>query len=245
MQVVLRTTLFVAVWPTVLPAAAVAGQSGEERRPPVQSSDAAADRSGRQPLPSPILHALGDSTAAGVGARSGSYVDRLVSRLAQQGRVYRLVNLAESGATTSDLLRGQLSRVSAGARGLVVVSVGVNDLTRNLPPQAFARQFEALIVGIRARTSAPVVLSNLPDISLARAVWPELRPAVAARVDAYNRAIERIARQHGLAVFDVCAMTRQELPRHPEYLSADGFHPSDQGHQAWADGLWQVVQRIL
>ena len=64
-------------------------------------------------------------------------------------------------------------------------------------------------------------------------------------MDSYNAVIARVAHQNDLQVFDACAMTRKQLPSHPEYLSADGFHPSDQGYQAWADGLWTVVQRVL
>jgi acyl-CoA thioesterase-1 len=191
----------------------------------------------------PVLSALGDSTA--VGARAGSYVDRLLARIAKAGRTFRLLNLAESGATTADVLRDQVRGVAKGQTGLVLVGVGANDLTSNVSLELFAQRFEAIIAGIRARTDAPIVVSNLPDISLASAVWPELRPTLAARVDAFNSVIARVARRHDLPVFDVCAMTRRSLPGHPEYLSADGFHPSDQGYEAWADGLWQIVQRLL
>ena len=194
--------------------------------------------------PLPTLQALGDSTAAGVGARAGSYVDRLRARMARAGRSLRLVNLGQSGATTGEVLTGQVPRMAPGPIGLVVVGVGVNDLTRGVPPEIFAQRFEAVISAVRERTAAPIVVSNLPDVSLARAVWPDLRPALAARVDGYNAAIARVADKHGLSLFDTCAMTRQELPTHPEYLSGDGFHPSDQGYQAWGDGLWRIVRRL-
>jgi lysophospholipase L1-like esterase len=115
----------------------------------------------------------------------------------------------------------------------------------DVPPDQFARRFEGLVAAIRARTQAAVVVSNVPDVSLSRAVWPALRAQVAARVDAYNRVIATVARRHELRVFDLCRMTRERLPSHPEYLSADGYHPSDLGYQAWADGLWQVVQAAL
>lgn len=157
----------------------------------------------------------------------------------------RVLNLSESGATTSDVMRDQVTRIPHGDARLVLMSVGVNDLTRSLHPAEFGRRFEAIIAAIRTRTTAPIVVSNLPDVSLARAVWPELRPALAARVDAYNAVVERVSRDHGLALFDICALTRKQLPSHPEYLSADGFHPSDRGYEAWAEGLWDVVQRVL
>lgn len=193
----------------------------------------------------PVLTALGDSTAVGVGARSGSYVDRLLARLMRDGRSFRLANLSASGATTRDVLERQLPRLGPGGPGLVVLGVGANDLTDNLPLPLFARHFEALIAGIRARTAATIVVSNVPDVSLAPVVGPSLRPAVAARVDAYNDVIAAVARKHDLRVFDLCRMTREQLPSHPEYLSADGYHPSDRGYEVWAEGLWRVVRRFL
>jgi lysophospholipase L1-like esterase len=143
------------------------------------------------------------------------------------------------------VLQRQVPRVNGGAAGLVLLGVGVNDLLHGVPPEVFAQRFEAILVGLRARTPAVIVVSNLPDVSLTPAVWPQLRPALAARVDVYNALIAEAARRHRLQVFDACAMTRRALPGHPEYLSRDGFHPSDEGYDAWAAGLWQVVRRVL
>lgn len=199
---------------------------------------------GRQAAP--FLYALGDSTGAGIGAQRGSYVDRLLARLSEARRTFRLENLSESGATTADVLRDQVPRIKDGmGDDLVVVGIGANDLTQGLEARQFGQRFEALAAGIRARTQAAVVVSNVPDVSLAAAVLPEWRPALAARVDAYNAVISRVSRERGLLVFDLCALTRQQLPHHPEYLSPDGYHPSDRGYQAWAEGLWQVVRRAL
>lgn len=197
------------------------------------------------PQKAPILTALGDSTAVGIGARSGSYVDRLLARLTKAGQAYRLANLSASGATTRDVLERQLPRLGAGGPGLVVLGVGANDLTDNLPPPVFARHFEAVISGIRARTRAAIVVSNVPDMSLAPVIWPAVRPAIAARVDAYNDVIAAVARKHDLHVFDLCRLTREQLPDHPEYFSTDGYHPSDLGYEVWAEGLWRVVRRVL
>jgi acyl-CoA thioesterase-1 len=202
--------------------------------------------SGMTAAPGPlVLYALGDSTVSGVGARAGSYADRVFARLARAGRGLRLVNLAESGATAADVLRDQLPRVKLAQKALVIVGVGANDLTGSVDPELFGRHFEAILIGLRSRTAGPIVVSNLPDVSLASAVWPALRAPLAARVDVYNAVIARIAGKHGVAVYDVCTMTRQQLPAHPEYLSGDGYHPSDLGYEVWAEGLWQIVQRVL
>src|SRR5690242_17677506 len=52
--------------------------------------------------------ALGDSSAVGVGAREGGYPARLARRLRAEGADVDLMNLGVSGATSADVLRGQL-----------------------------------------------------------------------------------------------------------------------------------------
>ena len=194
----------------------------------------------------PVLYALGDSTGTGVGARGGSYVERVRERLEASGKGFRLQNLAQSGATVADVLRDQLGRIPTGASGLVLVGAGTNDLIGGVDPEAFGRRFEALLAGLRARTASPIVVSNVPDVSLApAAAWVPSRAALASRIDAFNRAIAGVARRHDAVVFDLCSFTRRELPRHPEYVSADGFHPSDRGYQAWTDEVWRVIERTL
>jgi lysophospholipase L1-like esterase len=126
-----------------------------------------------------------------------------------------------------------------------LIGIGANDLTNGTAPEVFGKRFEAIVAGVRARTDAPIVVSNVPDVSLAKAIQPDWRAALRARVDVYNAIVAKLARERGLVVFDLCALTRQTLPAHPEYLSVDGFHPSDSGYEAWAAGLWQVVRGVL
>jgi acyl-CoA thioesterase I len=224
-------------WIAALTLASVAMASG-----PASSGVPSPSRSA---VPPAVVYALGDSTVSGVGARSGSYVDKLFSRLVKAGYRLRLVNLAESGASTADLLRDQVPQVPMKQNALVIVGVGVNDLTSGVAPEVFARRFESLLRGLRSRTSGPIVVSNLPDISLAPAVWAAARAPLAAQVDIYNGLMARIAGRLGIVVYDICAMTRRTLPSHPEYLSGDGYHPSDAGYQVWADGLWSIVRPLI
>src|SRR3712207_7213550 len=44
-------------------------------------------------------------------------------------------------------------------------SVGINDLTRMVAPEQFARNFEEIVTRIRGQTDAAVVVTNLPDVS--------------------------------------------------------------------------------
>ncbi len=185
--------------------------------------------------------ALGDSTGVGVGAHGGGYVDRLFGRLRAARPRSTLTNLCRSGATTRELIDHQLPALPTAPAELVTVAVGVNDLARGTPAAVFADRLETIVQKVRRRSRGPVVLANLPDVSLAPAVPAAWREGIAAQVRAFNDVIAQAVARHGLVLFDVFAMSRTMLPAHPELISADGFHPSDAGYELWAERLWKDV----
>src|SRR5829696_6949597 len=136
----------------------------------------------------PVVYvALGDSTGVGVGAvKGGGYVARLFERVERVRPGSRLVNLCVSGATTGDVLRGQVGRVGEARPALVTVGIGINDLTRQATPEQFALNYEELAARLRAQTAAPVVVSDLPDVSHAPAVPAFLREEARRRIRLFN-----------------------------------------------------------
>ena len=42
-------------------------------------------------------------------------------------------------------------------------------------------------------------------------------------------------------VVDLFAASRDEVPRHPELVAGDGYHPSDAGYARWAELMWQRI----
>jgi acyl-CoA thioesterase I len=194
----------------------------------------------------PIVYlALGDSTGAGVGATEGGYVLRLFKRIQPLRPSSTLVNLCVSGATTSDLLRGQLEKGIAASPDLVTVGIGINDVGHGIGIDEFATNYEQILSSVRSRTSARIVVTNLPDISSAPRIPNSIKQQYRQQIIAFNQRLGEIAARHGAAVFDVFAVTSKELPQHPEYFSADGFHPSDEGYALWADQMWPTVQDVL
>jgi acyl-CoA thioesterase I len=189
--------------------------------------------------------ALGDSTGAGVGAREGGYVARLFKRIAAGRSGSTLTNLCVSGATTSDVLRGQLGRGVATDPNLVTLGIGINDIGHGFALEEFARNFDAILTRLKEGTRATIVVTNLPDISSAPRIPPSLRVEYQQRIIEFNNKLQEIASRHGVTVFDVFTITHEELQSHPEYFSADGFHPSDQGYELWAEQMWPTIARVI
>jgi acyl-CoA thioesterase-1 len=196
--------------------------------------------------PDPLYVALGDSTAAGVGARSGGgYPERLVARLQPRVGALRLINLGESGATTADVLETQVPRALLTRPRLITLGIGINDVGLQLPDDAFALNLEETVVPLR-RLAAPIVICNIPDLALAPAV-ARLVPVhvYEKRIELFNEHIAATAARHGLALVDLYSWSREALPGRPELFSPDGFHPSALGYEVWAERMAPHIEPLF
>lgn len=185
--------------------------------------------------------ALGDSTGAGVGARDGGYVARLFKRIVAHRPGSALTNLCVSGATTSDVLRGQLDRGVRADPQLVTLGIGINDIGHGVPLEQFAKNYEEIISRLRSDTKAAIVVTNIPDISSAPRIPQVLRTEYHQQIVNFNQKLEEIAGRHEVSVFDNYTVTHEQLSLHPEFFSEDGFHPSDKGYEFWAEQMWPII----
>src|SRR5215213_8893672 len=194
----------------------------------------------------PIVYvALGDSTGAGVGAVEGGYVVRLFKRILERKPGSELVNLCVSGATTADVLRGQLQPGVAKNPQLVTVGIGINDIGHGLTLEQFSENYEKILSTLKEQTHAQIVVTNIPDISSAPVIPSAMRGQYHQQIVTFNQRAEEIAARHGVTIFDIHTITAREVPSHPEYFSGDGFHPSDKGYELWATEMWPTVERAI
>ena len=209
------------------------------------------DRNRRLPLDrgATVLYvALGDSTVEGIGATrpEASYVARLHARLRAVYPRASVVNLGAGGATSADVIARQLERAVLLRPHLVTLSVGPNDLTGRVPVLEYEHNVETILTRLERETSAVVVVNLLPDLALTpRFRDGESTSAVAALTVQFNDALGRLARRHAVEVVDLYQPSRAEIPRHPELIAVDGYHPSDRGYARWAELLWVGVERHL
>ena len=194
----------------------------------------------------PIVYvALGDSTGAGIGARDGGYVVRLFKNIEERRPGSKLSNLCLSGATTADVVRAQLDQGVAMNPDLVTVGIGINDIGHGLTLDQFSRNYEQILSTLKEKTSARIVVTNLPDISSAPAIPGPARNEYQRKIIQFSQRLEEIAARHGVTVFDIYKFTTEELATHPEYFSSDGFHPSDAGYEMWAQHMWPTIAQVM
>jgi acyl-CoA thioesterase-1 len=196
--------------------------------------------------PGPITYAaLGDSTGSGVGATEGGYVARLFKRIVTHRPESKLTNQCFSGATTSDVLREQLDPGVRANPDLVTLGIGINDIGHGLSRGEFSKNYDEILTRLRNNTRATIVVTNIPDISSAPRIPGGMSRQYHQLIVEFNGDLAKIAAAHGVIVFDIYTITHQRLPSHPEYFSSDGFHPSDQGYELWAEQMWPTIARTL
>ena len=195
----------------------------------------------------PVVYvAFGDSTGVGVGARKGGgYVARVFERIERVRAGSSVRNFCVSGAETSDVLRGQLTRLDSTRPTLITLGIGINDVSHGVAPEEFARNYEEIVTRLKSKTESPIVVTNIPDISHAPRVPAFLHEQVQQRIRLFNTRIAEIAKRHDLLLVDAYDMSRQVIPNHPEFFSTDGFHPSDEGYEYWAKMMWPAVKEAI
>ncbi|HET9016507.1 MAG TPA: SGNH/GDSL hydrolase family protein [Thermomicrobiaceae bacterium] len=196
---------------------------------------------GRAAASPPQLYvALGASDSVGVGADQPG-VNGWVP-LVHDGLVpgTRLLNLGIDGATVSEILAEEAPVAVSAHPNLVTVWTGVNDLRDGVPLASFDTQLNSLL-GKLASGHTQVVVLNLPDLRLLPAFQGWDAAALDATVRRWNAVIAASAARHGALLVDLYA-ARGRFAHHPEYVSADGLHPSSAGYRQIADLVLKAIQ---
>ncbi|MFJ1752085.1 SGNH/GDSL hydrolase family protein [Kitasatospora sp. NPDC088134] len=200
-----------------------------------------ADR--RAPL---VLAFLGDSTAAGLGVQRaqetpGALLAAGLASVAE--RRVRLVNVARSGARSSDLAR-QVEAVLPARPEVAVVMIGANDVTRHAPAARSVRELGEA-VGRLVSAGCRVVVGTCPDLGTIKPVRPPLR-WVARRVSRQLAAAQTIAVvEAGGRTVSLGSLLGPEFAARPELFAADRYHPSAQGYATAAMALLPSLCAVL
>ena len=192
--------------------------------------------------------ALGDSTVEGIGATSPAttYVARLYKRLQAVYPRAGVINLGAGGATSTDVVRDQLDRAILMRPKLVTLSVGPNDVTERVPVAEYEANVGTIFRRLVGEVGAVVVVNLLPDLAVTpRFRGRETEREVAQLTIEFNAALTRQARRYDVELVDLYKPSQVEVPRQPELLAADGYHPSDLGYARWAELLWTGVERRI
>jgi acyl-CoA thioesterase-1 len=204
----------------------------------VSLGPSAAGANAARPL---VYAAIGASESVGVGANhpaTESWVADLARKLPPGSR---LINLGKSGALLAYGLSMELPAVLASHPDVVTVWMAVNDLNARVPPAVYRQQLTTLLQALRQHSHATVYVGNVPYLPAMPLYGSLDATALLAVIGAYNRDIAAVTRDQRARLVDIYRQSRAVLPRHPEFLSGDGFHPSTAGYANLADFWWNVI----
>ncbi len=217
----------------------------------------------RPSAPTPVVYAaIGASETYGIGAGDPRqtwpqvFTDDVLPRSAV------LHNFGIPGATTAQALHDEVPAALAIHPTVVTVWLNVNDLINGVAAQDYEAQLRQLLRALRRGGQARVLVANTPDLAQLpayRACLPNaptggprcLIPAglmptpqvVGAAVAGYNAAISDAAKKERATLVDL-NLNDSQIAQHPEWISADGFHPSSQGYAVIAkqfEGAYRQV----
>jgi acyl-CoA thioesterase I len=180
--------------------------------------------------------AIGASDTVGVGATDpakGSWPALVASRLPAGSPPY--TNLGVSGSLAMQAVTQQLPGAIAQQPTIVSVWLAVNDLNATIDPASFADSLGQIVDGLVQKTGATIFVGDVPDLRAVPVYAGVDKARLLAGIQAYNDAIARIATRSPSRVKVVDLFTGSAALVSSGTVSADGFHPSDEGYQLIAD----------
>ncbi|MEH6644671.1 SGNH/GDSL hydrolase family protein [Sulfitobacter sp.] len=181
---------------------------------------------------------VGDSSAAGVGTdtQETALAGQLVSALAAHHTVdWQLI--ASTGATTPTTLK-RLEEADLWAFDIVIVILGVNDVTRGGPLAGWLRCHRNLRALLRNQTGArQLYISQVPLLGAFPLLPDPLRWLLGRRALRFDAALITVLRSEPDCVY-------VPLPKtlNADDMAEDGFHPGPTIYAAWAK---EMARRIL
>ena len=185
---------------------------------------------------------LGDSYTAGTAVpEANRWPVRLTALMNQSGRDVAFPRIiAGNGWTTGDLLNALDADDPAPEYDYAFILIGVNNQFHGRPLTEFEKEFEVLvgraIQYVRGHSDRVVVLS-IPDYSVTPFAADRSPAKIAAEIEQFNEACERIATRRKLRFLDLVEISRQAATNEA-LLVDDGLHPSAEMYRLWSDHVF-------
>ena len=177
---------------------------------------------------------LGDSLTYGWEVRTG-FFDRFIDKLKGKFSPDRIVGI-NSGVPGNTARQGvaRLSAVMQHSPQLVVVQFGLNDMYQDVKVEDFMAALAMIVKGVKKGDALPLLVTSTPLF------WPE-----GARLSSvFYDGIQRVAAECNVpcARLDQYWQEQQNISEeHPKWVYPDGVHPTDEGHEVMAEGLFEFM----
>ncbi|WP_281556247.1 SGNH/GDSL hydrolase family protein [Thalassomonas sp. RHCl1] len=185
------------------------------------------------------LMILGDSAAAGVGVatQSQALTGQILQHLTPEFNTHWQL-IATSGASTDSTI-STLTELPAKEFDVVMISLGVNDVTANTSMRRCQQAHRTLVALLKEKFSAKsIIFSAVPPMHLFPALPQPLRWYLGARAKRLNDKLSQwLARQKD------CFLLKARVEINPELIAEDGFHPGEKYYAWWGQQAAKLIQQ--
>jgi lysophospholipase L1-like esterase len=182
------------------------------------------------------LFVIGESTVAGLGARShdlalaGQFAKNLSAKI---GRPVEWTVVGKSGVTARQTIDELLPKMPDQQYDYILVGLGGNDVLKLSTPSRWRRDMTELLGRLRERhPDAIIFLSNCPMVSLSPALPNPLKAVLWQLSKLHNDNIRDLTSEMQRAFY-----YPQPAGITLEGFFADGIHPSERGYSDWAAAM--------
>ena len=181
-------------------------------------------------MPKMFFISLGDSLTAGIGATEyKNTVPYLLAQKLSKDKSVTLLNLAQSGADSSDVLSSQVPKVLAKSPDLITLMIGTNDVHNFVKVEDFESNLVNILTELK-KTKARIIVINIPYLASKKTGLFPLDIPLEIKIKQFNNVIKTVTEKLSVELIDLYTPTR-----HLNFYSEDGFHPSDEGYRKWID----------
>lgn len=202
----------------------------------------------KKPTPQSYL-ALGDSYTIGESvAENLRWPLKLVDSLNKSGVLFTPPNvIARTGWTTDELQRAINEATLEPPYDWVSLLIGVNNQYRGRTVENFKPEFRSLLeqsIHLAGNRADRVFVVSIPDWGQMPYAQDRNPTQIAAEIDAYNQASAQICRELNVLWINITPISRQ-VADHPEWIAADGLHPSGDQYAQWVAAIIPYLQDFL
>lgn len=193
--------------------------------------------------------ALGDSYTIGEGVDDeGRWPYQLMEALRGEGLILTdLEIIARTEWTASELLAAMDDRNPQGSFDMVSLLIGVNNQFRGNLEEEYRRDLNVLInraIELAGANPGHVMVLTIPDWGVMPFAEGRNRRKISQEIDLFNSIVIEQAREAGVVLVNVTPISRQAVMR-PEYVAADGLHPSAVQYAEWVKIILPEARNIL
>ena len=189
--------------------------------------------------------ALGDSYTIGEKVLENErWPEQLAEAIRKKGKKIEKPRIIAVTGWRTDQLKTAIEEAQLkNEYSLVSLLIGVNNQYKNKSVESYAPEFEELLhtaINLAGGKKENVFVVSIPDYGYT-AFGKPMQQEISKAIDQFNEANRSITEKLGVKYINITDLTREGLEK-PEYVAADGLHPSGKMYGLWVE---RIVGRLM